>query len=143
MLRSLISAGLMLGLIASIGCDSKPEMAKVSGQVLIDGKPLKFGSIQVAPAGYRPAVAKLDGEGRFTLSTSTDGDGVVLGTHPVAVIGTESKGPGAQFWHAPKRYADIASSGLTITVDKTTSEVTVELKWEKGEAPFLERFNKE
>jgi hypothetical protein len=125
-----------------LGCDSKPEMAQVTGQVLIDGKPLRFGSIQVAPKGYRPAVAKLDEEGRFVLSTSVDGDGVVLGTHPVAVIGTETKGPGAQYWHAPKRYADTATSGLEMTIEKNTKEVKVELNW-GNDKPFLERFNKE
>ncbi len=124
------------------GCDSKPKLAKVSGIVLIDGQPLTHGFVQVAAKGFRPASAKIGPDGKFTLSTSEDGDGVIPGTHPVAVVATESLGPGSQKWHAPQKYADTSTSGLNITIDGATTDLKIELTWAGGK-PFVEKFNKE
>src|SRR5262245_36257360 len=124
------------------GCSSGPKVVRVSGVVLIDGQPLTHGFVQVAPAGYRPATGKIGPDGRFTLTTLTEGDGCVVGTHPAAVIATETLGPGAQKWHAPKKYAATETSGLTVTIDRPTDDLKIELTWAGGK-PFVERFTKE
>lgn len=114
----------------------------MSGIVLIDGAPLTHGFVQVAPAGFRPASGPIGSDGRFTLTTLKEGDGCVVGTHPVAVIATESLGPSGQKWHAPKQYAAQDTSGLKVTIDGPTSDLKIELTWAGGK-PFVEQFNKE
>jgi len=112
------------------GCDSGPKLVQVSGIVLIDGKPLPLGFVQVAPADYRAASAKINPDGTFTLTTNEPNDGCVKGTHPVAIIALEPLGPSAQKWHAP------------ITVDKPTKDLKIEITWSGGK-PFLDKFVKE
>ncbi|CAN5167045.1 hypothetical protein BH11PLA2_BH11PLA2_26450 [soil metagenome] len=140
------SAGIALAICAFIaaGCDSHPKVVKVSGQVLIDGQPLRHGFIQIVPDGQRAAMAKLDNEGRFTLSTDpnkTD-DGVAPGTHRVAVIGLETLDAGSQRWNAPKKYSTVEESGLTVTIDKAMNDLTVNLPWAGGK-PFIEYAGKD
>jgi hypothetical protein len=136
------AAALLVSLVALAGCDNKTKLVPVSGRVLIDGQPLTHGVVQVVPAGYRAASGTIGPDGRFTLTTSAEGDGCVVGTHPAAVIAHEALGPGAQRWHAPKKYIDAATSGLTVTVDGPTNDLTINLTWDGG-APFVERFGKE
>lgn len=124
------------------GCSSGPKIVPVSGQVLIDGKPLEHGVVQVAPAGFRPAVGTIGPGGRFTLETLEPGDGCVVGTHPAAVIANESTSPSSQRWHAPKKYADASTSGLQVTIDGPTDSLKIELSWDGGK-PFVEHYNKE
>jgi hypothetical protein len=129
-----------LGLVIISGCESRPTRYKVSGQVLIDGKPLPAGQIIVAPANARRAAAVLDKEGRFTLTTydqDEQGDGVVLGTHKVGVTAYEYVGANRVKWHAPKKYLDPETSGLTLTVTEDTDNAVINLTWDGGE-PFYE-----
>lgn len=136
MTRRLFGAASLAAFIGGIGCDSGPRLIPVSGIVLIDGQPLQYGTVQVVPDGHRAAFGKIGSDGRFTLTTNEAGDGVVAGTHKVAVIASVAKGPSVT-WHAPKKYIDSSSSGLTLVVDKPTKEAKLELKWEGGK-PFTE-----
>ncbi|MEZ5939936.1 MAG: hypothetical protein R3C18_01005 [Planctomycetaceae bacterium] len=125
------------------GCsDGRPARVPVSGRVLIDGKPLETGVVQVIPANDRAASGKLGPDGRFTLTTFTEDDGCVLGTHVVTVIANESIDPQSQRWHAPKKYCDPASSGLTIEIQKATDDLVIELSWD-GAEPFVEHYDAE
>ncbi len=130
--------------ISLCGCgDGRPERVPLSGVVLIDGEPLTHGFIQVMPENARAAQSPLDSEGRFQLSTFDEQDGVVPGTHKVAVIAVESLSAVEQKWHAPKKYMDPDESGLTITVPEDSSEpVTLNLSWD-GAQPFVEKFEAE
>jgi len=120
------------------GCgDGRPKRVPISGQVLIDGKPLTTGDLRLVPADARPAWAKIGPDGRFTLKTFEDGDGAVLGTHPVAIRATEMLGPKKIKWHAPKKYANDRTSGLTATIDGPTDSLVIELTWDGGK-PFIE-----
>jgi len=78
---------MVFGLVA--GCDSGPERFPVSGQVVINGRPLTSGTILGAPSDDRPAYGEIDAQGRFTLTTYKDSDGCVAGTHPVTVTAIE------------------------------------------------------
>jgi hypothetical protein len=111
------------------GCgESGPKIVPVSGVVTIDGQPLTYGHIQVMPAGWRPASGRLDGSGRFTLTTMAPNDGCPIGTHPVVILASESLTPETTKWHAPQQYSDVATSGLTITITGPTDSAKIELK---------------
>lgn len=120
-----------LGLTWFTGCGSgRPSVVKVSGQVFIDGEPLAAGVpgfIQVVPEGTRPATGSIDpATGRFTLTTFEENDGCVPGTHKVAIIlramvGNESVSL------IDEKYSDPSTSGLTITVDKPTDALRVDV----------------
>ncbi len=139
MIRLCLFVVLSAGLSLATGCEKGPKRYPVSGRVLIDGKPLRHGFVRVVPAAERAAQATLDEQGRFTLSTYGLKDGVVGGTHKVAVIGLESISDTEQRWHAPPKYADARSSDLTLTVDQPTNSAVIELTWDGGE-PYIERF---
>src|SRR5690606_23785262 len=102
-----------------LGCgDGRPKRVPFSGQVLIDNQPLTSGTIMVIPDNDRPATGQIGSDGRFTLSTYTDADGVVLGTHRVEVIARENVNNSVIKHLTPRKYQDAATSGLTITVEK-------------------------
>ncbi|NLE37617.1 MAG: DUF4198 domain-containing protein [Pirellulaceae bacterium] len=135
-----VTASCVMGLLAAamIGCgDGRPRRVPVSGQVLIDGEPLTHGQIRLTPANARPATAEIAPDGRFTLTTFDEGDGVVPGVHPVSVAANEYLSETRQRWHAPKKYADPTTSGLTATVDGPNDSLVITLSWEGGK-PFVE-----
>lgn len=137
MLRlQLIAAAAAVGCLA--GCDRGPKIVPVSGIVLIDGQPLKKGSVQVMPAGYRAAAGTIGPDGRFTLTTTDDGDGCVIGTHPARVVGNENVGTSDIRWLVPKKYASAQDSGLTVTIDGPTNDLKIELTWAGGK-PHIEK----
>jgi len=125
-----------LALVAGCG-RSRPDCAHVSGQVLIDGQPLRGGTIRLYPANARPASARIGAVGRFTLKTFDDGDGAVLGAHPVTVTWVEDLSDSRRRWLAPKKYADPSTSDLTAVIDGPTDSLIIELTWGGGK-PFIE-----
>lgn len=82
-------------LAAVAGCNRSPyEMAQVHGVVTVDGKPLPACQVMFAPRAKdgaiesgKPAIGWLDEQGRFKLSTYSDGDGAVVGEHMVTLYG--------------------------------------------------------
>lgn len=142
-LRSRAVAGLLAAaafVAATAGCgDGRPRRVPVSGQVLIDGRPLTHGYVRLMPDNARPATAQIGPDGRFTLKTFEDGDGSVVGTHPMIVAANEALGETRQRWHAPPKYADPKTSGLTATIDGPTDSLVIELTWDGGK-PFVEQF---
>jgi hypothetical protein len=135
-LSTFLSAALIAATAA--GCDKGPKVVPVSGIVLIDGQPLTKGSVQVMPVGSRAAAGTIGPDGRFTLTTTTDGDGCLTGTHAVRVVGNENVGPSDIRWLAPKKYASPDDSGLTVTITGPTKDLKIELTW-AGEKPFIEK----
>jgi len=135
-LNLLLLAGLLI--VTMIGCsDGRPQRVPVSGQVLIDGVPLTYGYVRLIPEDARPAWAQIGSDGCFTLKTFEDGDGAVLGTHPMTIMAGEQLSETKIRWHAPKKYADPATSGLTATIDGPTDSLVIELSWDGGK-PFVE-----
>lgn len=136
---SSIRAAAALALLVTVGCgDGLPQRVPVSGQVLIDGVPLTQGSIMVVPEGDRPAGGTIGPDGRFRLSSYARNDGVVPGTHKVAIQATEHLSERDTRWLAPKKYGNPNASGLTITVTEPRDDVVIEITWE-GKKPFVER----
>ena len=126
---------LLVGLLA--GCGGRPKRVPVSGTVLIDGEPLTMGSITLVPKGARPSMGKIDENGHFVLTCYEGEDGVVPGTHRVAIAANKGIGDTALKWFAPKKYADFKSSGIEVTIDEKTEELLIELTWDGGK-PFVE-----
>lgn len=130
----------LLGSLALVlGCgDGRPERFAVSGQVLIDGEPLTYGSIKFVPEGARPSSGKLDEQGRFVLSTYGKNDGIIPGTHRVEVNAAEWLSGKKRKWHAPPKYFRYKTSGLTQEITGPTDSLVINLTWDGGE-PFVER----
>lgn len=121
-----------------LGCgDGRPNRVPVSGQVIIDGQPLKCGVVTFVPANSRASVGKLDDDGRFTLGCFERTDGAVVGSHRVQVSANQLIGETRTRWHAPKKYADYKTSGLEREVSEGTDSMLIELSWEGGK-PFVE-----
>lgn len=127
--------------LLTAGCgDGRPNRVAVSGKVLIDGKPMEYGIIQVLPAGHRAATGTIQPDGSFTLGCYEKDDGCVTGTHPVRVDGREPLGLTKTKWHAPKHFAFPGTSRVNVTIDAPTDELVVELSsgGEKAFTPFVE-----
>ncbi|WP_425615837.1 hypothetical protein NA78x_005769 [Anatilimnocola sp. NA78] len=134
--RLTAGAVLVVALLGLAGCgNSGPQVVPVSGVVLIDGAPLSYGHIQVIPTGWRPASGSIGADGRFTLTTNVQGDGVAVGTHKVAILAGESITTDLTKWHAPKRYSDIKTSELTATITGPTSDLKIELMSDGTQTP--------
>jgi hypothetical protein len=91
--RSSLGVFLVAGLAAPTGCDSGPDKVAVypvRGQVLYDGKPAAGVQVFFYPTSA-PAVPEIPAnphgvtgpDGRFTLTTFTDGDGAAPGGYQV------------------------------------------------------------
>jgi hypothetical protein len=129
--------------LALVGCGSEhPDIVPVSGTVTIDGKPVTAGQIMVSPAGHRPSIGPLDDNGRFTLTCFEQGDGVLKGTHLATVTAVEQIDERSNRWHAPKVYANKASSNLWVTIDGPMDNLEVKLTWAGSgkSGPFVDRF---
>lgn len=135
---------LMLSILSAIvfagGCNKGPKIVPVSGQVLIDGKPLCQGSVAFAPSNWRASGGTLDSEGRFRLEIQERNrivDGTVLGVQRVIVSGAERISKTQTKWHAPPKYADFTTSGLTYDVTGPIDNATINITWAGGK-PFIE-----
>ena len=118
---------MLMVLFGLSGCSKDPKIVPVSGTVLMDGRPLTYGHVQVLPTGWRPASGRLDANGRFTLTTNASNDGCPVGTHTVVILASESISPEKTKWHAPARYADPATSNLTVTITGPTDDLKIEI----------------
>ena len=137
-MRSFRSFVLCLLSVAVVGCgDGRPARLAVSGQVLIDGRPLTYGYVRFVPTGGRPSGGRLDAEGRFTLSCYGENDGIIPGTHRVEVDGSEWLSATKRKWHAPKKYFRYRSSGLEQEITGPTDSLLINLTWAGGK-PFVE-----
>ena len=68
------------------GCGGDKKLAKVSGVVTLDGKPLDGATVVFHPeGGGRPATGTTGADGHFSLTTYTSGDGAQVGDHKVVV----------------------------------------------------------
>ena len=112
----------------SRGLSDTPPLAKVTGVVTLDGKPLQDGSVQFSPDSSRGttgrmAIGKIKADGSFELTTIEPGDGAQIGFHVVTVESYETVpfDPNNPAMQQPKslipvRYGDPAASGLKAEV---------------------------
>jgi hypothetical protein len=135
------------------GCGG-PNVAKVTGKVTYNGKPVTGGKIMFYPESGRMALGEIGPDGTFTLTTFKPGDGALVGSHRVVIESTRvgpgslespksieeeaelsRKGvPGGKIlvagkveWLVPEKYARLESSGLTATVGSDPNEINFDL----------------
>jgi hypothetical protein len=131
---------IIVALAMITGCNRNPKRVAVSGQVLIDGEPLKYGQVVFVPKGGRPSTADLDETGHFTLTSFNPDDGAAKGAHQIAVYANEQLDDTRTKWHAPRKYSFYNSSGLTQEINGPTDSVVINLTW-KGDKlgkPYIE-----
>ncbi len=124
-------------LVTLCGCgDGRPQLAPVTGQVLLDGKPLTFGGVMFQPDKGQPATGVIGADGKFQLSTFDPGDGAAVGRNRVRVTCYEGQKAAAENPDAemalgrlliPTKYTSIDTSGIVVEVDSSGKEVTIEL----------------
>ena len=134
----LVTLLLVAAFVVTTGCDRRPKRVGISGTVLIDGQPLTVGFIQFIPEDTRASMGTLDENGRFTMTCYEANDGVIPGTHRVAIMASEIISSTKIKWHAPPKYADPETSGVVVEVDKPRDDLVVEISWNGGK-PYIER----
>jgi hypothetical protein len=135
-----LSMLLVLSITFISGCgDNLPKRVPIAGIVLIDGKPLEKGVIQVFPKGERLAYGSIGPDGKFTLTTFTENDGTMIGKHPVTVSSFDTIGSTGAKWFAPKKYSSIITSGLELDVTGQKNDVVIKLTWDGGK-PYIEKY---
>lgn len=121
---------LLMYLPFAVGC-SRSGLVKVRGRVTYaDGSPVPLGRV-VIDSGDSPTGAwgRIKSDGRFTLGTFKESDGIAPGNYRVAILDAStaggSEGPGKKF--VDDRFTDYATSGLEFRVpDQTDWQITVE-----------------
>jgi hypothetical protein len=111
------------------GCSSGPKTFPISGRVTIDGKPLTRGNVTVWVKDFRPAAGKIDKDGRYTLTTTKEGDGCVAGEHQVTISSQKSHGEVAVEYFIPLSYTRPDESNLKLKVDKPADDANFDLTW--------------
>jgi hypothetical protein len=124
--------GSFLWLVAA-GCGpGRPPLVPVTGQVLMEGKPVAGASVMFVGDG-RPATGVTDAGGRFVLGTWTNGDGVLAGEYVVCVTQQTVAGPGDSDYAVPNNllppvYGAVDTTPLRARVERgTTNDVRLEL----------------
>ena len=74
-------------LVLAVGCSSSgPEIARVEGRVLMDGKPLPNATVVFVPENGRPAGATTDENGHYVLNFAQGRKGAIPGTNMVRIL---------------------------------------------------------
>lgn len=129
--------------LAIIGCSRGPEIVPVSGKVLYNGEPLKYGGVMFQPEAGQPARGVIQPDGTFVLTTESKGDGATVGRNRVRVTCYEAQDPSAAASEGeaalgklliPKKYTDIDTSEIEIEVPRGgKNDVVIELTDEMSE----------
>lgn len=129
-------------LLTVAGCGVRPETSPVSGQLLLDGKPLTNILVTFIPDGSSleapiRSMAVTDADGKFQLRTETQIEGALIGSHKViledlAILdaprsenGTVTKMPTVRF---PDRYKSIVSSSLKAEINAGPNDLKLEIQ---------------
>ncbi len=68
------------------GCGGRSDLSQVSGRVTLDGQPLGDALVVFTPlTGGRPAAARTDASGNYTLVYDRQGTGAIQGEHMVTI----------------------------------------------------------
>ncbi len=89
---------LLMGcLIALTGCSNNGlTLGRVQGKITYKGEPVPAGEVLFMPDESKgttgpPASGTIGSDGTYVMSTEESGDGAVVGTHQVGIIGREAK----------------------------------------------------
>jgi hypothetical protein len=128
---------LVLTALGAVGCSSTPAgvipAVPAAGTVTYKGKPLEQGQLQFLPEQGSPASGSIE-NGKFTLSTYSEGDGAVPGKHKVGITSTKevpSKrgGEAETVYLIPVNYASPDLSGIEVEIPpEGNTNITIDLK---------------
>src|SRR5215475_2025976 len=133
----------IISLVICAGCNRNGlNLAYVEGVVTYNGQPVEHAGVIFKPDSGPFAMGTTDAEGKFTLITANY-PGALIGEHKVGISKTKTTAiqmPGEALPRykveafVPQKYASPATSELTATVSKKTSEnhFTFELKGKIG-----------
>lgn len=127
---------LLVAAMTSAGCGrSDRELTPLTGKVLYEGEPLRFGSVIFEHEYGQPATAAIQPDGAFVLATRGEAAGTVVGTRRVRVACYEGQDParrpdpdgGGELGRSliPERFTSFATSGLTVEVRPGANEPVV------------------
>lgn len=116
--------------LLTAACNRAPERIPVHGVVQKKGKPLSYGSVMFQPdGGGAIARSTIGPQGKFQLSTESEGDGAAPGTYRVRITAFElqkKKAAGASTDEPtlgrsaiPKKYQRFGTSPIRIDVQPT------------------------
>jgi hypothetical protein len=132
-------------LLVCIGCrggSDRAPTAEVTGNVTLDGKPLKEAAIFFKTDFARMAVGKVVDGAIVEVTTYEENDGAPVGENRIAIQSVvheqplaPSAGPRGPSYAAkpmisvvvPQKYANPASSGLTAMIEEGTNELAFDL----------------
>lgn len=122
----------LFAFVCITGCDT--GMAKVSGTVSLDGKPLETGVVTFHPAKQQGSIAigSIEAGGKYVLSLGTE-KGIPPGEYLVTVVATEQlpSQPGVESGYreiTPAKYANTATSGWKFEVKAGTQTIPLKMK---------------
>lgn len=131
-MRTLFVLAIPILVALATGCSGRGGLAKVSGTVTLDGKPLPKGTLTFETTGQRPAMARVENGQIVEATTYKTGDGVPVGLHKVSISAFEDaasavvddpgkgKAPAANYMMGksllPARYNDPSTSDLTADI---------------------------
>ena len=117
-------------LVAAPGC-RRSGLVQVRGRVTYaDGSPLPLGRVLIDAGGKSTgAWGRIKSDGRFTIGTLKETDGIAPGTYRVMIVDAStppgSGGPAKIF--VASKFSDFSTSGLEFRVpEQTTWNITVE-----------------
>jgi hypothetical protein len=129
---SLVLSVFTLAMLA--GCEpSRPETSEVSGRITFEGKPVPQGRILFWPSQGRPAMAEIQPDGTYELTTFSDSDGAMIGKHRVTIKATRvhfptgNKMKSVVQWLVPQRYENFDKSPLTAEVSAGKNTINFDL----------------
>lgn len=134
-----------------LGCGPRlPETGPVTGKVTFQGKPVPEGTITFYPTQGRSATARLQPDGSYTLTTFSENDGAIVGSHQVTIEAVRFNAPpratsfeeeiatarggkrmdvpaqGPQ-WLVPQKYSDRTTSDLKAEVQSGKNTIDFNL----------------
>ena len=114
---------LLIVLVAVLGCSN--NQVGLSGKVVYSdtGEPVTQGEVQFyTPTSVSRATIK--NAGTFTAGTYKESDGLPPGTYGVAIVSSDTESNPL----VHEKFSDQTTSGLTITVDKTTRDTVFKVE---------------
>lgn len=128
-----------IGLLMAIGCSSKyeptaaPKTTPVNGKItLANGSPLTGGRVIFKPKdkGMQEALAEIDKDGSYKLSSYNKGDGAAPGEYVVVIekLSYKNGAPTNVRADVPQKYLNEASSDVIVTVKEGQTDYPIRLK---------------
>jgi hypothetical protein len=113
--RLLGVAGIAVLCVLSAACETGPKKAKISGKVMIDGKPLEQGAISFSPVDGKT------GTGGAPIANGTYSAELPLGSFRVSIIGSKVVGKKKVYDTADSPFEDVLAEAVPPKYNRDTT----------------------